>query len=1059
MNEPLRVLMLEDVKSDAELELRELRQLRRALEFRRVETREDFVRALVEFHPDIILSDFSMPNAFDGLIALDLAREQAPGVPFVFVSGTIGEDRAVDALRRGATDYVVKDRLNRLAPVVLRALQEADERAGRRRAELWRDGQNRILESIATGALLAESLRQLALAMESQSPGMLCSILLLSSDGTRLRTGAAPSLPEPYNRAIDGISIGPAAGSCGTAAWRQEQVIVADIAADPLWENYRDLALGHGLRACWSTPILSRDGTLLGTFANYFRVAREPDPAELELASSATHIARIAIEKRRDETEILRAKERLDLALEASGVALWDADVASGRVYLSEHWNRMLGYDTRATATTVADLLSLAHPDDRQTLTELSLDIARGHRSSYYAEHRVLAMDGEWRWILSRGKVVERDADGRAVRVIGTNVDITAGKLQEQRIARLSRIHAVQSGINSAIVRTRDRQELFAEACRIAVEHGNFGIAWIGMIDPETLDVRPVAWAGLDTDELKQVRASARAEVPQGQGTIGRAIRERRPVYENDLAVAPSTGGGTRQEALRLGFHSVVALPLLVEDRVVGTLCLLAREAGFFTDEEMKLLTALADDITFALEAIARREKLDYLSYYDALTDLPNRTLFIDRARQQLRSRGGEPLMVAVVLLNLERFRNINETFGRHGGDELLRVVARRLEQAFQGKDYLARLGADGFGLVVRGLRDIPALVHIVENQLLGCFREPFGLQGTEVLVAARAGIAIYPADGGDADTLFKNAEAALKKARDSGEQYLFYASDMNARAAHALSLETRLRRAVQEQQFVLHYQPKIDLSTDEICGLEALIRWNDPETGLVPPMQFIPLLEETGMILEVGRWAIRRALSQREEWRASGLVPPRVAVNVSALQLQQRDFSYMVIGAVDQDGGTDALEVEVTESLLMKDVQASIAKLSALRERGIPIAMDDFGTGYSSLSYIARLPISSVKIDRSFITGMAGGPHDMAIVTTIIALAHSLSLRVTAEGVETGEQSRLLKLLRCDEAQGYLFSRPLPAADIARLLSVEAREARQPPRRSAPGRASRVTP
>jgi PAS domain S-box-containing protein len=352
----------------------------------------------------------------------------------------------VDALRRGATDYVVKDRLNRLAPVVLRALQEADERAGRRRAELWRDGQNRILESIATGALLAESLRQLVLAMESQSPGMLCSVLLLSSDGTRLRTGAAPSLPEPYNRAVDGISIGPAAGSCGTAAWRRTQVVVADIAADPLWENYRDLALGHGLRACWSTPILSRDGALLGTFANYFRVPREPDPAELELASSATHIARIAIEKRRDETEILRAKERLDLALEASGVALWDADVASGRVYLSEHWNRMLGYDTRASATTVADLLSLAHPDDRQTLTELSLDIARGHRSSYYAEHRVLAMDGEWRWILSRGKVVERDADGRAVRVIGTNVDITAGKLQEQRIARLSRIHAVRAG-------------------------------------------------------------------------------------------------------------------------------------------------------------------------------------------------------------------------------------------------------------------------------------------------------------------------------------------------------------------------------------------------------------------------------------------------------------------------------------------------------------------------------------------------------------------------------------------------------------------------------------
>jgi len=491
---------------------------------------------------------------------------------------------------------------------------------------------------------------------------------------------------------------------------------------------------------------------------------------------------------------------------------------------------------------------------------------------------------------------------------------------------------------------------------------------------------------------------------------------------------------------------------LLTDDRVAGTLCLLAREAGFFNEEELKLLTALADDISFALEAIARREKLDYLSYYDVLTDLPNRTLFIDRARQQMRSRGGEPLMLALVLANLERFRNINETFGRQGGDELLRAVASRLEHAFRGKDYLARIGADAFGVVIRGVRDVSAVAHIVEEQLLGSFREPFGLHGTELRVAVRAGIAMYPADGGDADTLFQNAEAALKKARESGERCLFYAAEMNARAAQALSLETRLRKAVQEQQFVLHYQPKIDLATDEISGLEALIRWADPETGLVPPMQFIPLLEETGLILEVGRWAIRRALSQRREWHSAGLVPPRIAVNVSALQLQQRDFSDMVIAAVREDGGADALEVEVTESLLMKDVQASIVKLAALRQQGVPIAMDDFGTGYSSLSYIARLPLNSVKIDRSFIAGMARGPQDTAIVTTIIALAHSLKLTVTAEGVETADQLRLLKLLRCNQAQGYLFSKPLPAAEIGRLLGMEAGEKSRRPPGSPPG-------
>jgi EAL domain-containing protein (putative c-di-GMP-specific phosphodiesterase class I) len=248
--------------------------------------------------------------------------------------------------------------------------------------------------------------------------------------------------------------------------------------------------------------------------------------------------------------------------------------------------------------------------------------------------------------------------------------------------------------------------------------------------------------------------------------------------------------------------------------------------------------------------------------------------------------------------------------------------------------------------------------------------------------------------------------------------------------------METRLRKAVEARQFVLHYQPKIELATDKICGLEALIRWQEPEGGLVAPGAFIPLLEETGLILEVGKWALGRALVEHREWTARGCKVPRIAVNVSAIQLQQKDFSDMVINVVQEHGGgPDTLELEVTESLLMKDVEGSIRKLSLLRGLGVHVAMDDFGTGYSSLSYIAKLPISSVKIDRSFINGMANSPQDMSIVTTIIALAHSLNLRVVAEGVETESQSKLLKLLKCDEAQGYLFSKPLPAAEIEPLL------------------------
>jgi diguanylate cyclase (GGDEF)-like protein len=574
------------------------------------------------------------------------------------------------------------------------------------------------------------------------------------------------------------------------------------------------------------------------------------------------------------------------------------------------------------------------------------------------------------------------------------------------------------------------------------VEHGKFAMSWIGMVDDAAQEIRPIAKAGQHEGYLERLKLTLDPTATRYLALAVEALARNAPVICNEI----STDGrmrAWRESALARGYRSAVMLPLTVEQRTVGVLALYSPEVGFFDDEEIKLLVALAGDIGFALQTIEKQERLDYLSYYDALTGLPNRALFIDRTGQQMRSRGGEPLMVAMILLNIERFRYINESFGHRGGDELLRLVARRLEQAFRGKDYLARVGADGFGLVVRGVRDATAVVHLIENQVLACFQEPYSLNGRELRVAAKAGIAMFPADGGDADTLFRNAEAALKKARDSGERHLFYAADMNARAAHALSMETRLRKAVEEQQFVLHFQPKINITSDSICGLEALLRWNDPETGLVPPNQFIPVLEETGLILEVGRWAIQHALSQRLAWHIKGLRPPRIAVNVSAIQLRQGDFVRVIRDRLDGAGvGPHGLDLEITESMIMKDIENNIAKLRAVREMGVDIAIDDFGTGYSSLSYAARLPINSLKIDRSFINGMATNPQDMAIVTTIIALTRSLNLRVVAEGVETVEQSRLLSLVKCDEAQGYLFSKPLPAKDIESLLRANAQPA-----------------
>ncbi len=597
-----------------------------------------------------------------------------------------------------------------------------------------------------------------------------------------------------------------------------------------------------------------------------------------------------------------------------------------------------------------------------------------------------------------------------------------------EKVEKLSRIRLVSGDINAAIVRIREREALLRETCRIAAEHGKFDLIWIGALDPEKQEVKPIAWTGFSPEAAHAV---SWASISAAQGTLGEAIRTRRAAVRNDIGREVAVGK-LRQEALNKGCRSTVCLPLVVDDNVAALIVLFATGRGFFDADELALLNEVAADVSFALQSISRREKVEYLSYYDALTGLPNRQLFIDRVSQQMHERGGEQRMVALILLDLDRFRNINEMLGRHGGDELLKLAARRLEQAFHGRDYLAHIGADNFGVVIRGVQHAAEIAHVVESQVLACFREPFVVNDSELRVVARAGIALFPNDGGDADILFKNAEAALKNAKASDERCLFYAPPMNARVAEQLKIENQLRVAVLEEQFVLHYQPRIEFATRRICGLEALIRWMHPERGLVPPGEFIPILEDTGLILEAGRWALKRATLDHAAWRAAGLKPPRIAVNVSAIQLRRKEFVENVRTAVSEAGDSgEHIDVEITESMLMDDIEGNIGKLKAVQAMGIQVAMDDFGTGYSSLSYLARLPINSLKIDRSFVSQMTRGSEQMAIVSTVISLARALNLKVVAEGVETEEQANLLRLLRCDEAQGYLFGRPVPPEEL----------------------------
>lgn len=619
-------------------------------------------------------------------------------------------------------------------------------------------------------------------------------------------------------------------------------------------------------------------------------------------------------------------------------------------------------------------------------------------------------------------------------RTSALTVEVTERKHAEARVIRLNRIYAVLSGINTTIVRVREEGELFREACRIAVDHGRFVFAWIGKFDAGGQQVMPVAQAGRDDGYLAQINLTSRENIAGNCLLIAQALTEAKPVICNDIA-SDERMAAWRSEALSRGYRSVVVLSLILENKPVGMLALYAPESGVFDDEEMRLLIEIAGDISFAMDNIKKEEKLNYLAYYDAITGLPNRALFYDRLGQHINdAKRGE--MVAVLAIDLERFRVINETFGRHAGDALLKQVAERLITMGIGADHLARISADCFAVVLSDIREAANIVHFLENQVTAALSEPFKLEGKELRISAKVGIAIFPDDGKDADTLFRNAEAALKKSKLSGDKYSFYTPELNARVAEKLTLENKLRKALEQEQLVLHYQPKIDLKNNRIGGLEALMRWNDPETGLVPPWKFIPLLEETGMIIEAGAWALAKAMADYRDLHKNNLSPPRIAVNVSQVQLQRNDFVSTIERVLSDSGGMPGgLEIEITESLIMRDVEANIQKLRAIREMGVEVTIDDFGTGYSSLSYIAKLPISALKIDRTFIINMTSNSDDLSIVSAIISLAHSLSLRVIAEGVETNEQAKILRLLKCDEIQGFLFSPGVPIAQIEEFL------------------------
>jgi len=706
-------------------------------------------------------------------------------------------------------------------------------------------GEKRVLESLAAGAELSDVLDTVVRVVEGRSNGMICSILLLDRDGTHLRHGAAPSLPEAYVRAIDGVGIGPTVGSCGTAAYRKEVVIVTDVASDPLWAEYRDLALSHGLRACWSTPILASDGAVWGTFAMYYSEPRSPGPQELGLLVLATRLAGLAIERAKSIEEL----GKLSSAVEQASESVFITDRQGTIEYVNPAFERLTGYtQEEVIGKTPAVLKSDEHDD------------------AFYHEL--------WNTIL----------DGRTFRAEFANRTKGGEIYCEEKVVTPINDH-----------------------------HGNL------------------------THFV----------------STGRDISERK-----------------------------------------------------------------------------RSEKtIERLAYYDSLTDLPNRVLFTDRLNQALAQARRNSAALAVMFLDLDHFKLVNDTLGHAMGDELLRVAAKRLTGLMREGDTVARVGGDEFTVLLPSAAG-PEDATKIADRILEAMRQSWQLGGHEFHLTASLGIAMYPSDGTDGIALLRNADTAMYEAKDKGRDTCQrFTTSMNAKIAERVDLDNEMRRGLERGEFVVYYQPQVEIDSGKIVGVEALVRWQHPQRGLVPPMEFIPLAEETGLIVPLGEWILRAACAQARAWQVAGLPTLRMGVNLSARQFHLPDLPDVVQRVLDETGlGAQYLQLEITESLAMRDTDFTIDVLRHLKELGAEVSIDDFGTGHSSLAYLKHFPVDALKIDRSFVSSLTIDRADAAIVETVIALARALNLHVIAEGVETQEQLAFLKSRKCDDMQGYLFSRPVPA-------------------------------
>jgi diguanylate cyclase (GGDEF)-like protein/PAS domain S-box-containing protein len=683
------------------------------------------------------------------------------------------------------------------------------------------------------------------------------------------------------------------------------------------------------------------------------------------------------------------AKDHFRHLVESAKAIPWELDPVTWRFsYIGPQAVAMLGYPLSEWYE--AEFWEHhIYPDDRDWAVKFCEESsARGQ--DYDFDYRMVAVDGRTVWIHDTVRV-ERDEAGRP-RLRGFMFDITARRETETRMRQLSR--AMEQTADIVTITDRD-----------------------GVIEY----VNPA---------FESCTGYASAEALGRRMSLIGSGRHDRSYYERLWSTILSGQAFAdviinRRKDGRLFYEEKTITPLKNEEG------------------DISHFVATGKDIS---ERMQTQERLQYLAHHDIVTGLPNRALFADRLGHALARTRGDGRLVALLFLDVDRFKLVNDTLGHAAGDRALQHVAEQLRARTRTGDTVARFGGDEFAVLIE---DIPSADHIaaVVRALLDALSRPLELDGHEFLLTASIGISLYPHDGADAETLLKNADIAMYRAKDQGRNtYQFYSADMGVKAFERLSIETSLRHALEREEFVLHYQPQVDVATGRIIGLEALLRWRHADLGLVAPAEFIPILEEAGLILPVGDWVLRTACTQARAWQLAGHAPVRVAVNLTGRQFGRAGASERVAAILAETGlAPEWLELEMTESVLIEHTATTMSTLKSLEALGLRLAVDDFGTGYSSLSYLKRFPVDSLKIDRAFIRDLSTDPDDAAIVEAIIAMAMSLGIDVVAEGVETAEQLAFLRARRCQLMQGFLFSPPRPAAEIPALLARSGIGARNP--------------